>query len=52
MPVSTSPARPDLRGVRLAYDTVAGDYAARMPDTRVEAPLDLAMIDTFAEAVR
>ncbi|WJK35181.1 class I SAM-dependent methyltransferase [Solwaraspora sp. WMMA2065] len=50
--MSASPARPDLRGVRVAYDTVAGDYAARMPDTRVEAPLDLAMIDTFAEAVR
>lgn len=50
--VSDSPASPDPRGIRVAYDTVAGDYAARMPDTRVEAPLDLAMIDTFAEAVR
>lgn len=41
----------DLRSVQLAYDTVAEDYANRFPDTRAEAPLDLAMIDAFAEAV-
>ncbi|MBB6626394.1 class I SAM-dependent methyltransferase [Nocardioides sp. KIGAM211] len=34
-----------------AYDTVAADYAARLPDTRAETPLDLAMVDAFAEAV-
>lgn len=38
--------------MRLAYDTVASDYAARMPDTRAEAPLDLTMIDALVEAVR
>lgn len=41
----------DFRTVRHAYDTVAEDYAAYLPDTRAEAPLDLAMIDAFAEAV-
>lgn len=39
-------------GVRLAYDAVAEDYATHLPDTRAEAPLDLAMIDSFAGAVR
>jgi SAM-dependent methyltransferase len=37
--------------VRHAYDTVAEDYAAHLPDTRAEAPLDLAMVGAFAEAV-
>jgi len=37
--------------VARAYDTVAEDYATRLPDTRAEAPLDLAMVDAFAEAV-
>ncbi|MEV4497871.1 class I SAM-dependent methyltransferase [Micromonospora arborensis] len=50
--VLSSPADPlDLRGVRRAYDTVAEAYASYLPDTRAEAPLDLAMIDAFAEAV-
>lgn len=50
--VLPSPSNPlAVRGVRLAYDTVAADYAAYLPDTRAEAPLDLAMIDAFAEAV-
>jgi SAM-dependent methyltransferase len=40
-----------FEGVRRAYDTVAGDYAASFPDTRPEAPLDLAMIDALADAV-
>ena len=31
--------------VRDAYDTVAEDYAAHLPDTCAEAPLDLAVID-------
>ncbi|CAN5627588.1 class I SAM-dependent methyltransferase [soil metagenome] len=37
--------------MRDAYDTVADDYAARLPDTRAEAALDLAMVDAFAAAV-
>ena len=40
-----------FRRVRDAYDTVAADYATYLPDTRAEAPLDLAMIDAFAEVV-
>ncbi len=51
-PVMSSPPDPlGLRSVRRAYDTVAEDYANRLPDTRAEAPLDLAMIDSFSEAV-
>jgi ubiquinone/menaquinone biosynthesis C-methylase UbiE len=51
--VTAAPSDPlDFRGVRQAYDTVAEDYASYLPDTRAEAPLDLAMIDAFAEAVR
>lgn len=38
--------------VRRAYDTVAGDYARLLPDTRAEAPLDLAMVDAFVDRVR
>ncbi len=49
---SLTPDRLDFRGVRRAYDTVAEDYAAYLPDTRAESPLDLAMLDAFAEAVR
>ncbi|PWJ43654.1 Methyltransferase domain-containing protein [Quadrisphaera granulorum] len=41
----------DYAPVRAAYDTVADDYAARLPDTRAEAPLDLAMLDHFAATV-
>jgi SAM-dependent methyltransferase len=40
-----------LRSVQEAYDVLAADYAARLPDTRAEAPIDLAMVDAFAEAV-
>ena len=47
----TTPDPLDFRTVRHAYDTVAEDYAARLPDTRAEAPLDLAMVDAFASAV-
>ena len=46
--LSTTPDPLDFRTVRHAYDTVAEDYAARLPDTRAEAPLDLAMVDAFA----
>jgi SAM-dependent methyltransferase len=50
--VTPSPADGfDFRSVRLAYDEVAEDYATYLPDTRPEAPLDLAMIDAFAEVV-
>ncbi|WP_233513435.1 class I SAM-dependent methyltransferase [Micromonospora craterilacus] len=50
--VSSSPPDPlDFRTVQRAYDVVAEDYAKLLPDTRAEAPLDLAMVDAFAEAV-
>jgi SAM-dependent methyltransferase len=50
--VISSPTGPlDFRVVQRAYDTVAEDYAAYLPDTRCEAPLDLAMVDAFAMAV-
>jgi ubiquinone/menaquinone biosynthesis C-methylase UbiE len=50
--VISSPSDPlDLCSVQLAYDTVAEDYATYLPDTRAEAPLDIVMIDAFAEAV-
>lgn len=48
---STSPDPFDPAAVRAAYDTVAGTYAAHLPDTRAEAPIDLAMVDSFVEAV-
>ncbi|HEV7194856.1 MAG TPA: class I SAM-dependent methyltransferase [Pedococcus sp.] len=43
--------RHDYRSVSDAYDTVAEDYATHIPDTRAEAPLDLAMIDAFVAEV-
>lgn len=49
-----TPKAPDpfgLDGVRAAYDTLAEDYAKHLPDTRAETPLDLAMVDAFAEAM-
>jgi hypothetical protein len=50
--VTSSPVDPlDFSGVRLAYDTFADDYACDLPDTRTEAPLDLAMVEAFATAV-
>ena len=39
---------PDFGGVRHAYDELAEDYSIFLPDTRAEAPIDLAMIDAFA----
>ena len=51
-PVMSSPPDPlGFRNVRRAYDTVAEDYATHLPDTRAEAPLDLAMIGAFSDAV-
>jgi SAM-dependent methyltransferase len=48
----TRPAHPvDYTCVQQAYDAVADDYAAHLPDTRAEAALDLAMLDHFAAAV-
>ncbi len=41
----------DYTCVKQAYDTVADDYAAHLPDTRAEAALDLAMLDHFAATV-
>jgi SAM-dependent methyltransferase len=41
----------DYTDVRHAYDTIAADYAERLPDTRAESSLDLAMVDAFATAV-
>jgi ubiquinone/menaquinone biosynthesis C-methylase UbiE len=36
---------------RAAYDAVASDYATIIPDTSVEAPLDLAMVNEFVSEV-
>lgn len=41
----------DSAAVRAAYDAVADTYATMLPDTRAEAPIDIAMVDTFAAAV-
>jgi SAM-dependent methyltransferase len=46
----TAPA--DLEPVQSTYDTVAADYARLLPDLSFEAPLDIAMIGTFAGSVR
>ena len=37
--------------VRQAYDALAEDYAALLPDTRAESALDLAMLDDLARGV-
>lgn len=47
----TASAELGQQGVRRAYDTVAADYAALLPDTRAESPLELAMLNAFADAV-
>lgn len=47
----TAPETPGEDRVRLAYDTVAETYAKLLPDTRAEAPIDLAVVDAFASAV-
>lgn len=41
----------DPCGVARAYDAVAGDYAELIPDVRVEACVDLAIVDEFVAAV-
>ena len=48
--VASLPDPPAAGALRDAYDAVASDYAARLPDTRAEAAVDLAMVDAFAEA--
>ncbi|QDB78887.1 class I SAM-dependent methyltransferase [Georgenia wutianyii] len=40
-----------LDSVRRAYDALAEDYAALLPDTRAESALDLAVLDAFAREV-
>ena len=49
--MSPEPPPLDEDAVRRAYDAVAPDYAALLPDTRAESPLDLALVDAFAAAV-
>lgn len=44
-------ASTDYRLVLRAYDALAQDYGRLLPDTRAETPLDLAMVDTFAQSV-
>ncbi len=46
-----SPDAAAYAAVSSAYDTVAEDYALHLPDTRVEADLDLAMLDHFIASV-
>jgi len=46
----TEPAH--LRATRVAYDTVAVDYAALLDDELARKPFDRALLDTFAELVR
>ena len=49
--IAAMPDPLDHRNVRHAYDTLAEDYANHLPDTRAEAPIDLAMIDAFVQVV-
>jgi ubiquinone/menaquinone biosynthesis C-methylase UbiE len=48
---SSTPASFEFSNVQQAYDTVAQDYSTYLPDTRAEAPLDLAMVNAFVAAV-
>ncbi|GAA1449306.1 class I SAM-dependent DNA methyltransferase [Leifsonia poae] len=41
----------DVAATRLAYDTVASDYAALLRDELASKPLDRAMLSAFAEEV-
>ncbi|WP_346960948.1 class I SAM-dependent methyltransferase [uncultured Arthrobacter sp.] len=41
-----------LAHVRSAYDALAETYAAALPDTSFESPLDVAMIDEFSALLR
>ncbi|HKT56786.1 MAG TPA: class I SAM-dependent methyltransferase [Microbacterium sp.] len=47
LPAVDTPLAGGAAQTRLAYDTVAPDYAAQLPDASFEAPLDLAMIGEF-----
>lgn len=55
MPATTAPGPPDpdahAARVRTAYDTVADAYAALLPGTEAETPLDLATVGAFAALV-
>jgi len=51
-PAQPAPSVDNYASVRSAYDTLADTYAARLPDTRAEAPLDLAMLEQFAADVQ
>ena len=44
--------RADLRDTRIAYDTVAADYAELLRDELANKPFDRAMLGTFAESVQ
>jgi SAM-dependent methyltransferase len=41
-----------LAETRIAYDTVAADYAEQLKDALAEAPLERALLGTFAELVQ
>ncbi|MFE7975259.1 class I SAM-dependent DNA methyltransferase [Streptomyces shenzhenensis] len=41
-----------LQATRSAYDTIARDYTAHVPDGLGESPLDVAQLTAFAELVR
>ncbi|MEP7763823.1 class I SAM-dependent methyltransferase [Sanguibacter sp. 25GB23B1] len=41
----------DRESARAFYDTVAASYAAMLPDTSFEAPLDLAVLDHFVASL-
>ncbi|WP_327001592.1 class I SAM-dependent methyltransferase [Dactylosporangium sp. NBC_01737] len=43
---------PHLERTRLAYDTVAADYARLLPALEAEQPPEVAFLATFAETVR
>ncbi len=49
--LTVSPEPTAYEAVRRAYDTVAEDYAALIPDTGTEAAIDLAMVDAFIRDV-
>lgn len=48
----TVPMGADERATQQAFDAVAADYAALLPDLSVEAPLDRAVLGAFVEMVR
>ncbi|MER6529227.1 class I SAM-dependent methyltransferase [Streptomyces sp. NPDC001508] len=48
----TDPTPDFLQATRSAYDTIARDYTAHVPDGLAENPLDVALLTAFAELVR